>query len=79
MSLSRFYKGLEIALAKVRQAVGRKVLRELPRIQLIPVIQTTSIDPLRTKEIADLAARIVMIGKKRGRPSKHEEEVQDAA
>lgn len=79
MSLSRFCKRLEIALAKIRQVVGRKAQRELPRIQLIPVIQTTSNDPLRTKEIADLAARIVLIGKKRGRPSKREEEMQDAA
>lgn len=69
-----------IKMAKRVKAAVVQQFKTLPRVHLIPVPPSSSLDPLRLKEISDLVARIVLHGSKRGRPSKQPEEgYQDAA
>lgn len=63
---------------KIKAAAKGRV-RELPRVDLIPVANESCSDPSRIKEIGDLIATIIFKGRKRGRPSKVEEDLLDAA
>ena len=54
-------------------------MREELRVILIPVTNEISYDPSITKEIADLTAEIVLLGRKKRRSEKKTTEVSDAA
>jgi hypothetical protein len=79
MNLIKYLRIWWCNLAKVRRVKANRALGELPRTELIPVIEMMDSNPIRYKEIHDLVAQIVLLGQKRGRPSKQEEEDQNAA
>ena len=66
-------------MAKLHRLKAKGPLRDLPRLELIPVAEEINSDPLRIKEIHDLVAQVVLLGQKLGRPSKKEEIDQNAA
>lgn len=53
--------------------------KPLLRIIIEPTTDESALCPLRIKEIKDLVAEMIILGMKRGRPSKKEEELKDVA
>ena len=66
-------------MAKKLARAATQAAPEMLRVQLIPTTNLSASDPLRLKEINELVAQIVLLGQKRGRPSRKEEVNQDAA
>ena len=58
---------------------GNGKVYELPNIILKPAPNDSNSDPLRQSEITELLSKIILLGRKRGRPSKKEEDIKDAA
>ena len=58
---------------------GKMAAPENLRVELIPISHSINLDILRNKEIQNMVAQIVLLGQKRGRPSKKEEEMKNAA
>jgi len=79
MNLNKFVQYWSTLMANKVTPFGSRKNPELPKIEWFPVGDTAVNEPLRDKEIHDLVAQIVLLGKKRGRPSKPEEADQDAA
>jgi len=53
--------------------------KQLPNITIAPTNNEAALCPLRINEIQDLIAEIIILGKKRGRPSSHQEEFKYVA
>ena len=67
-------------MAKYRHRKAHEPLRELPRVELIPVYESKAEFEKRVQDVRILLARMVMNSKKRGRPTeKVWEEELDAA
>lgn len=66
-------------MAKKTGSNSKKQNRPLPQIFFEPTNDETASCPLRIKEIQDLVAEIIILGTKRGRPSRSEEELKDVA
>ena len=49
------------------------------RVELIPSTSIENADQLRIQEIRHLVTRMVLFGRKRGRPSKKNEDLENAA
>lgn len=79
MTLVRVLQIWSLSMAKRLSSRAIKCMDQLPPIQLIPISSVEGTDILRVKEIEDIVAQIVLIGQKRGRPSRKEEETKDAA
>lgn len=67
-------------MAKRIAALSSAAKRAIPRVELIPASVSADQDPLRRKDLDDLIAQIVLLGRRKGRckPQRDEEE-RDAA
>lgn len=79
MSLVKLIQKWSSTLANYRRLKAHEPLRELPRVQLIPVLETKTEFGKRAREVREIITRLYLNTKKRGRPSKAEWEESDAA
>lgn len=79
MNLVRFIQKWSSTLAKYRRIKAHKPLRELPRVELIPVLETKMEFEKRAEEVREIITRLYLNTKKRGRPNRNEWEESDAA
>jgi len=79
MNLNKFIQAWSNTLAKYRRLKAHKPLRELPRVELIPVLETKNEFEKRVQEVREIITRMYLNTKKRGRPSRNEWEESDAA
>lgn len=66
-------------MAKKDGRNSNKKDKQLPTVTIAPTNDEAALCPLRINEIQDLIAEIIILGKKRGRPSSHQEEFKDVA
>lgn len=66
-------------MARKKIKCGETSALDRLRVDLIPSLKNANEDILRIQEIRHLVAHIVLLGKKRGRPSKQTEEIDHAA
>jgi len=79
MNLNKFIPQWIIIMVKKVVKPGNGKVYELPNIILKPAPNDSNSDPLRQSEITELLSKIILLGRKRGRPSKKEEDIKDAA
>lgn len=66
-------------MAKKLNSPVQRTMREIPRVELSPVLEIALTDPMRLKEIGDIVAQIVLLGRSRRRSVANKVEVQNAA
>lgn len=66
-------------MAKKINPSGHRTKREIPRVELIPVQEIALSDPMRIKEIGDIVASIILLGRTRRKIRENETEVFNAA
>lgn len=66
-------------MAKKLNPSAQRTKREIPRVELIPVHGITLLDPMRIKEIGDLVAKLVLLGRVRRKSKECDAEVLNAA
>ena len=66
-------------MAKKPKGSDNKVVQSNLNIIFVPVSKNDCIDPYLIEEIQEVAAQIVLLSSKRGRPSKKSEEELNAA
>lgn len=79
MSRNKFIQFWRYLVAKKFNPPGHRALREIPRVELSPVFEVALTDPMRIKEIGDIIAQIVLLGRSRRRSTVTKSEVQNAA
>jgi hypothetical protein len=79
MKQNKLFQLWSTVMAKKTGSNSKKQNRPLPQIFIEPTNDETASCPLRIKEIQDLVAEIIILGTKRGRPSRSEEELKDVA
>lgn len=58
---------------------SKSKIEELPEITIAPTTDEKTLCPIRIKEIHDLVTEMIILGVKRGRPSRYEEELKNVA
>lgn len=66
-------------MAKKLNPSADRTKREIPRVELIPVHGIALLDPMRIKEIGDIVANIVLLGRARRKSKESDAEVLNAA
>jgi hypothetical protein len=79
MKQNNFFQLWRTIMAKKIGSNSKKQNETLLKIIIAPTDDESSACPLRIKEIQDLVAEIIILGIKRGRPSKKNEELKDVA
>jgi len=79
MNLNKLLQKWWYKLAKYRCLKANEPLRDLPRVELIPVKESKEEFEKRVQEVREIIARMYLNTKKRGRPSNDQWEEDHAA
>lgn len=79
MKQNKFFQLWSFIMAKVTRQKIQKDQSLLPKIFIEPTTNEEALSASRIKEIQDLVAEIIILGLKRGRPARKDEELKDVA
>ena len=68
-----------VRVGKFKELVTDTENSFLPDVDLIPVIDESTNSKNRTEEVQELLIKMLLLSRKRGRPSTKEEDLEDAA